>query len=115
MLKLATWNVNSVRIRLSLLTRLSKEEALDVICLQEVKAKEEDFPFDEIKLLGFEHIALYGMAGYNGVAILSKLPLENANKYDHVGKSDARHISACVNGVEIHNIYISLPEEMFLT
>ncbi|MBP5399605.1 MAG: exodeoxyribonuclease III [Alphaproteobacteria bacterium] len=106
MLKLATWNVNSIRIRLGLLERLEKEEALDVLCLQEVKAKEEDFPFDEIKRLGFDNIALYGMAGYNGVAILSKLPLENAQRHDHVGKSDARHISACINDVEIHNIYI---------
>ena len=46
------------------------------------------------------------MAGYNGVAILSKLPLSNIEQYDHAGKSDARHISACVNGIEIHNIYI---------
>ena len=106
MLKLATWNVNSIRIRLALLEKLAKDEGLDVICLQEVKAKEADFPFNEIKRLGFVHIALYGMAGYNGVAILSKLPLENVEKYDHAGKSDARHIAACVNGIEIHNIYI---------
>lgn len=106
MLKLVTWNVNSIRIRLGLLERLAREELPDVVCLQEVKAKESDFPFDEIKRLGFDNIALYGMAGYNGVAILSKLPLENEERYDHVGRSDARHISACVDGVEIHNIYI---------
>ena len=106
MLKLATWNVNSIRIRLALLEKLAKDEAVDVVCVQEVKAKEEDFPFEEIKKLGFEYIALYGMAGYNGVAILSKLPLENVKKYDHVGKNDARHIAAEVKGIEIHNIYI---------
>jgi len=106
MLRLATWNVNSIRVRLPLLEKLANEEHLDVICLQEVKAKEEDFPFEEMRRLGFDYVALYGMPGYNGVAILSRLPLEKVEKYDHVGKSDARHISACIKGIEIHNIYI---------
>ena len=75
--KLITWNVNSIRIRLELLKHLCEQENPDIIGLQEVKAKEEDFPFEAVKALGFEHIALYGMAGYNGVAILSKHPLKN--------------------------------------
>ena len=49
MLKLATWNVNSIRIRLALLEKLAQKENPDIVCLQEVKAKEEDFPFDDIK------------------------------------------------------------------
>ena len=71
---LVTWNVNSIRIRLDLLKQLVLEHNPDVVCLQEVKAKKEDFPFDDVKALGFDHIGLYGMAGYNGVAILSKHP-----------------------------------------
>ena len=107
MLRLATWNVNSIRIRLPLLEELAKKEAPDVVCLQEVKAKEDDFPLKKIKELGFENIALYSIPGYNGVAILSKLPLSDINKYCHVGKDDARHISAIVdNKIEIHNIYV---------
>lgn len=105
--KLVTWNVNSIRIRLELLRKLVGTYAPDIICLQEVKAKEEDFPFDDIKALGFEHIALYGMAGYNGVAILSKVPLKNIEQQDWVSKHDARHIKATVfDDIEINDIYI---------
>ena len=75
MTKILSWNVNSLRIRLAELERIAREENPDVVCLQEVKAKEEDFPFAAVKAAGFEHIALYGMAGYNGVAILSRRPL----------------------------------------
>lgn len=105
--KLATWNVNSVRIRLELLKKLVNLENPDIICLQEVKAKEEDFPFAEIRALGYEHIALYGMAGYNGVAILSKIPLKNVEMFNWVGKTDARHIRATVfDDIEINSLYI---------
>ena len=107
MIRLATWNVNSIRIRLPLLEKLVEKENPNLICLQEVKAKEADFPFEDIKKLGFENIALYSMPGYNGVAILSKLPLDNIAKHQHVGKDDARHISALVdNKFEVHNIYV---------
>ena len=106
-IKLVTWNINSVRIRMETLGYLVKTYDPDVVCLQEVKAKEEDFPFDDVKKLGFEHIALYGMAGYNGVAILSKIPLANIENKDWVGKKDARHISAeILDDIEINNIYI---------
>ena len=67
--KLATWNVNSIRIRLDLLKKLAETEQPAIICLQEVKAKKEDFPFAEYEALVYPHIALYSMPGYNGVAI----------------------------------------------
>lgn len=105
--KLITWNVNSIRIRMDLLQKLCEQENPDVICLQEVKAKEEDFPFESVKALGFPHIALYGMAGYNGVAILSKTELKDVEQKNWVGKTDARHICAKVfDDIEINNIYI---------
>lgn len=105
--KIATWNVNSIRIRLELLKKLIELENPDVICLQEVKAKEEDFPFEEIKKSGYPEIALYGMAGYNGVAIMSKHQLKNPQKQNWVGKTDARHIKADIfDDIEINNIYI---------
>ncbi len=107
MTKILSWNVNSLRIRLPELVRIASEQQPDVVCLQEVKAKEEDFPFDAVKAAGFEHIALYGMAGYNGVAILSRRPLKDIRRFDWAGKADARHISAVTDeGIEIHNIYI---------
>lgn len=105
--KLASWNVNSIRIRMDLLKKFVEAEQPDVICIQEVKAKEEDFPFAEVRALGYLHIALYGMAGYNGVCILSKMPLTNIHRRDWVGKTDARHICATVcDDIEINNIYI---------
>ena len=107
MTKILSWNVNSLRIRLAELERIAREENPDVVCLQEVKAKEEDFPFAAVKAAGFEHVALYGMAGYNGVAILSRRPLTGVRRFDWAGKADARHISAVTEeGIEIHNIYI---------
>ncbi|MBQ8660912.1 MAG: endonuclease/exonuclease/phosphatase family protein [Alphaproteobacteria bacterium] len=105
--KLVTWNVNSVRIRLAPLKLLCQLANPDIVCIQEVKAKEEDFPFAEIRGLGFEHIALYGQAGYNGVAILSKHPLKEIEQCNWVGKKDARHIRATVfDDIEINDIYI---------
>ena len=92
--KLATWNVNSIRIRMELLKKFTAQEDPDVVCIQEVKAKEEDFPFEEVRALGYPHIALYGMAGYNGVCILSKTPLKDVEQKNWVGKTDARHICA---------------------
>ena len=105
--KLISWNVNSIRIRMALLAQLVKLENPDILCLQEIKAKKEDFPFEEIKALGYPNIALYSIPGYNGVAILSKLPLEDIKTFDWVGKKDARHVCATIQGdIEIHNIYI---------
>ena len=107
MTKIATWNVNSIRIRLDLLAQLVARKNPDIICLQEVKAKEADFPFSVITDLGFPHIALYSIPGYNGVAVLSKQPLRQTEKHLHVGRDDARHISTIIDGdIELHNIYI---------
>lgn len=105
--RFATWNVNSVRIRLELLKKFVEAENPDILCLQEVKAKKEDFPFDEVRALGYPHIALYSQAGYNGVAILSKYALSNVEELNWVGKTDARHIKAVLfDEIELHNIYI---------
>lgn len=105
--KLVTWNVNSIRIRMDLLRKLVEQEKPDIICLQEVKAKKEDFPFDEVRALGFPHIALYSMPGYNGVAILSKFELQEIEEKNWVGKTDARHIKVRIfDDIEINNIYI---------
>ena len=80
-MKIVSWNVNSLRIRLPELARLAAEENPDLVCLQEVKAKEEDFPFADVRAAGFEHIALYTMAGYNGVAVLARRPLADVRRF----------------------------------
>ncbi len=107
MVKVVSWNINSIRIRLELIKDLVQNQNPDIICLQEVKAKKEDFPFEEIKSMGFEHIALYSMPAYNGVAILAKKPFGKITQHNWCNKNDARHISVITHdNIEIHNIYI---------
>ncbi|MTI09885.1 exodeoxyribonuclease III [Curvivirga aplysinae] len=106
-MRLVTWNINSIRQRLHLLRQLDDEYNPDVVCFQETKAQNTDFPMEDIKALGFPHVYIVGMKGYNGVAICSKLPLENETQKDWVGKSDCRHQSVTLpNGIEVHNFYV---------
>jgi exodeoxyribonuclease-3 len=78
----------------------------DVLCLQETKAIDDLFPTAELSQIGYKYQAFTGMKSYNGVAILSRIPLSNRLVYDHVGKTDCRHISVIIEGIEIHNCYI---------
>jgi exodeoxyribonuclease III len=104
-MRLMTWNINSVRLRLPLLLNLIKAQQPDIICLQETKCPDELFPRDELKKLGYDaHIS--GMKSYNGVAILSRLPTKKIQPHDRVGKSDCRHIAAAFDGFTVHNLYI---------
>jgi exodeoxyribonuclease-3 len=107
-LTVATWNINSLRLRRGLLTRLVGELAPDLICLQETKVPDALFPEDIAAEIGFPHALKRGMKGYNGVAILSRLPLEPvADTPDWCGKEDCRHLAARLpNGVVIHNFYV---------
>jgi exodeoxyribonuclease-3 len=76
-MRIATWNVNSVRQRLELLLAWLKETSPDVVCLQETKCVDEAFPREPIEALGY-NIAIHGQKGFNGVALLSKYPLDEA-------------------------------------
>ena len=105
-MKIVTWNINSVRLRLDLLKRFVNDSGPDVICLQETKVTDELFPADAIARLGYPHQAVRGMKSYNGVAILSRLPLAEAGGRDWCGRRDARHVSAVVGGMELHNFYV---------
>jgi exodeoxyribonuclease-3 len=89
-----------------LLKRLAEEYSPDVICLQETKCADEFFPHDDNAALGYAHRAIWGQKSYNGVAILSRLPLSNIQTYERCGKMDCRHLSANVAGIELHNLYI---------
>ena len=104
---LATWNINSVRLREPLVEKLLAEEAPDVLCLQECKSPVEKIPTEAFRALGYPHMVARGQKGYNGVAILSKLPLEDVGGLDLIGMGHARHVAARLpNGVVIHNYYI---------
>jgi len=105
-LAIASWNINSVRKRIAQLERLGEETNADVICLQETKANVEAFPAAEIAAMGHPHQAVSGFGGYNGVGILSKLPLTEINRYPHCDRNDARHISATVADISVHSLYI---------
>jgi exodeoxyribonuclease-3 len=106
-IRIATWNINSVRIRLGLLARLAEEASPDVVCLQETKVTDELFPAEEIAALGYTHQHIAGQKGYNGVAILSRLPLAETGREDWCAKGDCRHIQATLpNGVVLHNFYV---------
>lgn len=104
---LATWNINSVRLRETLVSRLLHEEGPDVLCLQECKSPVEKIPLEAFKALGYDHMIARGQKGYNGVAILSRLPIEEVCAHDHASLGHARHICGRLeNGVTIHNFYV---------
>ena len=107
MFTIATWNINSVRLREGLVARLLQEEAPDVLCLQECKSPADKIPLTRFADLGYTHIVARGQKGYNGVAILSRLPLEDAGDRDYAQLGHARHVAARLeNGVVIHNMYV---------
>ena len=104
---LATWNINSVRLREPIVLQLLREEAPDVLCLQECKSPVELIPTAGFADLGYRHMVARGQKGYNGVAILSKIPLEDAGSLDLAQLGHARHVAARLpNGVTIHNHYV---------
>ena len=104
---LATWNINSVRLRAELVVDLLKAEAPDVLCLQECKSPVDKIPVELFEAQGYGHMVARGQKGYNGVAILSKLPIEDAGSLDLASLGHARHVAARMeNGVVIHNHYV---------
>jgi exodeoxyribonuclease-3 len=109
-LTIATWNINSLRLRQSLLHKLIAALAPDVLCLQETKVPDELFPADIAGATGFPYVLKKGMKGYNGVAILSKLPLDVLPEQSWCGKDDCRHITARLETgsapVTLHNFYV---------
>ena len=104
---LATWNINSVRLREELVATLMRDEAPDVLCLQECKSPVDKIPREKFTALGYAHMVARGQKGYNGVAILSKLPITEVAAHDYASLGHARHIAGRLdNGVTIHNHYI---------
>ena len=73
-LKIVTWNINSVRLRIGHVTRLLEQWQPDVLCLQETKCPQGQFPSGPLNDMGYTHIAESGQKGYHGVAIVSRLP-----------------------------------------
>ncbi len=104
---IATWNINSVRLRADLVLAFLEAERPDILCLQETKSPVDKIPADRFAALGYAHLAARGDKGYNGVAILSRVPLEPAGHRDFCGKGDARHVAARLpDGTALHNLYV---------
>ncbi len=110
-MRIATWNINSLRLRLALLERLVRELAPDVICLQETKVEDALFPAAAAAALGYAHVAYRGMKSYNGVAIFSRAPIEpDEAAPDWCLKNDRRHLAARLETasgpVTLHDFYV---------
>jgi exodeoxyribonuclease III len=108
-LTIATWNINSVRLRIESVARVLKEHAPDVLCLQETKCPQGQFPSAPLRELGYGHIAEFGQKGYHGVAIVSRLPFEGSESKSFVGKDDCRHIAVTFkkpHGFVLNNFYV---------
>lgn len=103
-MRIATWNVNSLRVRLGHLLDWLKMARPDVVCLQEIKMQTDDFPFDAIGEAGYE-AAVYGQKTYNGVAILSKLPIEEVVQGFAGEEGQSRLIEAVIEGVHVISAY----------
>ncbi len=110
-MRIATWNVNSVNARLPLLLRWLEEEQPDVACLQELKCVDEKFPREPVEALGY-NILVHGQKSYNGVALLSKYPLEETRRGLPGGgdlDTHARYLEAVVEAptpVRVASIYL---------
>jgi exodeoxyribonuclease-3 len=109
-LTVATWNINSVRLRINLVRHFLQKYRPHVLCLQETKCVDGSFPTKAFRQEGYRHMAIHGQKGYHGVAILSRRPLASVEKRQFCGKNDARHISASVlhrgRPITIHNFYV---------
>ena len=106
-MRLVTWNINSVRARLGHVDHFVETHNPDIICFQETKVTDNDFPLKAFTKLGFEHYAIAGQKSYNGVAIFSRIPFTKNDTPLWCGKDDKRHLSVTFeNGTELHNFYV---------
>jgi len=109
-LTIATWNINSVRLRISLVENFLTKYQPDILCLQEIKCQNDQFPSKAFKNIGYEHMAVHGQKGYHGVATVSKRPLTNAQSRDYCKMGDTRHLATTFEAGgqqnQIHNFYV---------
>ena len=116
-MRLATWNVNSIRARVARTVEFAVREHIDVLAMQEIKCKPEQFPYAEFEAAGYEVVA-HGLSQWNGVAIASRVPIDDVElafpgmpgfSKDHQGPDapqEARAIGATVGGVKVWSLYV---------
>jgi exodeoxyribonuclease-3 len=105
-LRIVTWNINSVRLRAETVARFVAAAAPDVLCLQEIKCRDGEFPAKAFKAMGLNHLHVVGQKGYHGVAFASRLPLTPVDAPDLCHKKEARAAAVKVAGIELHNLYV---------
>ncbi len=106
-LKIASWNINSVRFRLSIVEQFLREAAPDILCLQETKAVDDVFPAAAFAALGYTHQVLHGQPMHHGVAIVSRIPLAEDARHDWQDNGEARHVGVRLpSGLRLENVYI---------
>ena len=111
-IKVVSWNINSIRIRLEQLKTIVAELNPDIICLQETKCEDDKFPLGSVQELGYKYVAHRGQASYNGVAIISRIRFKNLIHKDFCDKNDCRYIGAEFNlgtknkSLKLHNFYV---------
>jgi exodeoxyribonuclease III len=110
MTAIATWNINSVRLRLNLVLDFLRQYQPDVLMLQEIKCTNDQFPAEAFREAGYPHQAVHGQKGYHGVAILSRFPLTDVSSRVFCQIEESRHVSALLDWgqgpVTLHNFYI---------
>ncbi|HMT46527.1 MAG TPA: exodeoxyribonuclease III, partial [Novosphingobium sp.] len=110
MVSIATWNINSVRLRIDQVARFLTEQGPDVLCLQEIKCAEHLFPHEAFEQLGYVHRAVHGQKGYHGVATVSRIPLRELTRNDWQANGEARHVGVELlgpgQGLVLENVYI---------
>lgn len=105
-MRITTWNVNSLRARTGHVQRFAEEHAPDVLCLQELKLADDLFPADELRA-HFPYQTWWGQATYNGVAILSKRPLDEIRRgFEAWPDDEARCLSCLVAGIRVYALYV---------
>ena len=92
-MRIATWNINSVRLRLNQVLKFIKDKKIDILCLQETETQDEFFPSEDFVKIGMKHQYYRGEKSYNGVAILSKIDFFDKSHINWCKKNDSRHIS----------------------
>jgi exodeoxyribonuclease-3 len=106
-LKIASWNINSIRARIEIVEQFLVAEQPDILCLQETKVVDGDFPRETFAKLGYVHKILCGQRMHHGVAILSRLPMREDDRLDWQANGEARHVGVRLEcGIRIENVYI---------
>lgn len=106
-LKIASWNINSVRFRIDIVAQFLNEAAPDILCLQETKTVDDTFPADAFRRLGYKYQVLNGQRMHHGVAIVSRIPITEDDRLDWQANGEARHVGVRLeNGLRLENVYV---------